>query len=35
VRVVAHVGMPGKQSPTSDTTLYRFLEPGMQPLSEN
>ena len=34
-RVVAHVGMPGKQSPTSNTPLYRFWEPIMQPLYEN
>jgi hypothetical protein len=34
-RVVAHVGMPGKHSPTSNTTLYRFWEPVMQPLYEN
>src|SRR5262252_5777738 len=33
--VVAHVGMPGKQSPTSNTTLYRFWEPVIQPLYEN
>jgi hypothetical protein len=35
VRVVAHVGMPGKQNPTSDITLYRVLEPVMQPLYAN
>jgi hypothetical protein len=34
-RVVAHVEMPSKQSPTSNTTLYRFWEPSMQPLYEN
>ena len=28
-------GMPGKQSPTSNTTLYLFWEPVMQPLYEN
>ena len=28
-------GMPGKQTPTSNTTLYPFLEPVMQPLCEN
>jgi len=28
-------GMPGKQSPTSNTTLSLFLEPVMQPLYEN
>jgi hypothetical protein len=27
--------MPGKQSPTSHTTLSRFLAPVMQPLYEN
>jgi hypothetical protein len=34
-RVVAHVGMPGKQNPTSNTTLSRFWESVMQPLYEN
>jgi len=32
---VAHVGMPGTHSPTSNTTFYRFWEPVMQPLDEN
>ena len=35
VRVVAYVGMPAKQCPTSNTTLYRFWEPVIQPLYEN
>jgi hypothetical protein len=28
-------GMPGKQSLTWNTTLYLFLESGLQPLDEN
>ena len=35
VRVVAYVGMPAKQCLTSNTTLYRFWEPVIQPLYEN
>ena len=34
-RVVAYVGVPGKQRPMANTTLYRFWKPVIQPLCEN